>query len=241
MHRALWLADFSRPETWLGAHLDTVRGMMQQPGGVKRIWITEVGAPVNDNPDLNGFFGYPSTGVAVKGQTREANVSYMIKMYVLALSMGVEKVFWYNYRDWGSDVTAAEDHFGLVDYWGFPKPAYAAYAQLIQRLDGKQYNQKLNLMGGLIQAYEFVGEHEDCFVLWTYPESRQQVTLDSLRPGLTTEQVVSVTSAVGSPVALLGAELTVMGTPVFVVVRSADSGLRDDRIDRGRWRPNIRR
>jgi hypothetical protein len=86
-----------------------------------------------------------------------------------------------------------------------------------------------------------VGEHEDCFVLWTYPERRQQVMLDSLRPGLTPEQVVSVTTAVGSPVAPLGAELTVTGAPVFVVVRSSDSGSRDEKIERGRWRPIIRR
>ena len=223
LHPYRWRGDFPSPETWLADYLDTVRGMMRTRDVIRRIWFTEVGAPVRGNPDPKGFFGYPKSGVAVKGQTRDGNADYMIKMHVLALGAGVEKVFWYNYRDRGGDVAYVEDHFGLVDYWGYPKPAYAAYAQLIRLLEGKRFNRGFELAGG-IQAHEFVGEREDCYVLWTYPEGVQRMRLDWLGHGLGIERMVAATTAAGSPLALAGNELEVTGTPVFVVVRSPETG-----------------
>ncbi|MDP2999784.1 MAG: hypothetical protein Q8N47_20010 [Bryobacterales bacterium] len=217
LHPYRWRDDFPSPETWLGDYLNNVRRMMRRREEVRRIWITEVGAPVRGNPDPVGFFGYPQSGVAVKGQTRDANAAYLIKVHVLALSLGVEKLFWFNYRDRGADPTFVEDHFGLVDYWGYPKPAYAAYAQLIQRLDGKRFSRRFELPEG-VQVYEFTGELEDCFVMWSFPESSQRVMLDCLGPGIGTERVVSVTSAVGSPLAVAGTALTVTGMPVFAAV-----------------------
>ncbi len=53
---------------------------------------------------------------------------FLAQTYSLALASGVKKVFWYNYRDAGPERDMAESNFGLVDFRGFPKPAYAAYA-----------------------------------------------------------------------------------------------------------------
>jgi hypothetical protein len=109
-----------------------------------------------------------------------------------------------------------------VDYWGHPKPAYAAYAQLVRRLEGKRFSRRFELPQG-VQVYEFAGERENCFVMWAFPESRQRIMLDWLRPGIGPQRVVSVTSAVGSPLALSGAALTVTGMPVYVAVSNQGS------------------
>ena len=132
LHPYAW-PDFPSPEQWLPDFLARVRNAMAKNSRTLPIWFTEVGAPVRGNaPDR--FFGYPKKNVAIPGLTRQAAVSNLIKMHVVALQNGVEKIFWYNYRDRGESRARAEDHFGLVDYRGFPKPSYVAYVHLVDTL-----------------------------------------------------------------------------------------------------------
>ena len=90
------------------------------------IAITEVGWTTFDptrNPthDFVGF--YPP--VTFQDQAR-----YLVRMYLMARQVGAEFVCQYDFKDDGLRANHTEDNFGLLDYWGHPKPSYAAIAAM---------------------------------------------------------------------------------------------------------------
>ncbi len=221
LHPYRW-PDFPSPEDWLENHIVTVRALMQNAGFAMPIWFTEVGAPHHGNPDPNGFFGYrkgaPNES-RIQGTTREGNAFYLIKMHALAFSLGVEKVFWYNYRDRGPDIENPEHHFGLVDYWRHPKPSYCAYANLVRCLEGKRFHRRSRLPGD-VWLFEFRGASQDCFVLWAYPAAEREISLAALRPGLDPSQVIGLRDTVGGVLpAPAGDVLEVDEAPRFLIVK----------------------
>jgi hypothetical protein len=83
----------------------------------KRIWLTEFGAPTN------GAHG----SVSEERQAKMAEVAYALqKTYAWA-----GPLFWYTYRDGGTDPKVQEDWFGLIRHDGSHKPAYAAYKAVL--------------------------------------------------------------------------------------------------------------
>lgn len=213
LHPYKW-PDFPAPETWLAQLIDDTTAQMQAKGVTMPIWFTEVGAPHHGNP--GGFFGYPSSGNQVTGLTREREATYMMKLHVIALHKGVERLFWYNYVDKGSQLEYAEDHFGMVDYWKFPKAVYAAYHAMHSRLGGKTSSTHKQLAGG-VEVYTFTGAAEDCIVAWVYPPADQTVALTALRPGLTPAQVTDAVNTVGTPISVAGGNVALSKNPVLLV------------------------
>lgn len=133
LHPYKW-PDFPDPDTWLPGLIDQSRMILKANKLDMPIWFTEVGAPHHGNAP-GEFFGYPAKGKEVRGVGREEAMGYMAKIYAIALSKGVEKIFWYNYqdRDFGNEY--AENFFGMRDFWGYPRPVYSAYARLVMCLD----------------------------------------------------------------------------------------------------------
>ena len=218
LHPYAW-PDFPSPENWMKALLQNTNDLIRQNNIQSMpIWFTEAGAPHHGNYP-GAFFGYPATGDAVKGLSREESVNNMIKTHVLALHMGVEKVFWYNYQDQGKARNYAEDHFGIRDYWGYPKPVYVAYINLLMRLDGKSLIDARQLAGN-IRVYQFKDGVEDVLVAWSYPDSVQMVPFASLQAGLTRTNVSAVVDAVGTPLTIEGETIRVTGEPVFIMIRA---------------------
>ena len=217
LHPYAW-PDFPSPEKWMPEYLQNTKDLMKQ-NNIKGmpIWYTEVGAPHHGNhPDE--FFGYPKSGDEVKGLSREEAVNYMIKMHVLALHMGVEKVFWYNYKDHGNTRDHAEDHFGIRDYWGFPKPVYPAYFNLHSRLHGKNPVQVRQISGNLWIS-EFEGANENVLISWTYPVGVQVASLESLKSGLTPDEVLEIIDAVGMRLSLTGSTIRITGNPIYIITK----------------------
>ena len=90
------------------------------------IAITEVGwttfdATRNPTHDFVGF--YPP--VTYQNQAR-----YLVRMYLMARQFGTEFVCQYDFKDDGLKANHTEHNFGLLDYWGHPKPSYAAVAAM---------------------------------------------------------------------------------------------------------------
>lgn len=54
----------------------------------------------------------------------------MVKFHAIALSLGVEKVFWYNYQDRNFDRQDSEANFGMRTFDGYPVPTYPTLIQL---------------------------------------------------------------------------------------------------------------
>jgi hypothetical protein len=133
LHPYAW-PDFPPPAVWLTALIADTKQLMTHSGLDLDLWFTEMGAPVNAAPD-GDFFGYPASGDSVDGLTPAQTADFLAQAYALALASGVEKVFWYNYRDAGPERDMAESNFGLVDFWGYPKPAYAAFSTSARMLE----------------------------------------------------------------------------------------------------------
>jgi len=214
LHPYAW-PDFPPPEKWLPAYIDQVRALMKRYHATKPIWFTEIGAPVDGDP--GGFFGYPSNGVDDRGLSRREYADYMVKCNLLALQLGVEKIFWYHYRDWGSDPQFAEDHFGLVDFWGFPMPAYAAYSTMTRMLRGEQFRASDSSHGN-IRALRFEGAGHDLLVLWTYPAEIKSISLRQI--GIAPANVLGAVDLWGRPVALRNS-FTISGEPLYLKLRAA--------------------
>jgi len=213
LHPYAW-PDFPAPEKWIPLYLSRVHASMRKRDVEKPIWFTEIGAPINGNP--GGFFGYPANGVCDRGLTREEHAEYLVKCHLIAFESGVEKIFWYNYRDRGNSPEYAEDHFGMVDYQGFPKPAYAAYCNLARSLHGKRLTSRKSHPAGL-QEYRFAGPGGECIVAWSYPAAKRTVSAKSL--GIAPGSTVQLVDLMGKPIPIHNHEITLTDSPVYAIVQ----------------------
>lgn len=96
-------------------------------GATKPIWITEVGW---------------STALDLTTEAEQAH--YLVRSIALSLSVGVQKIFWYDFLNDGTAFIDKEQNFGLLrrpDAPGYytPKPAYTAYAVLMRLLAGRTF------------------------------------------------------------------------------------------------------
>ncbi|MBB6635049.1 hypothetical protein [Cohnella thailandensis] len=221
LHPYAW-PDFPSPETWLPDILDFTRSEMAKNGLDMPIWFTEVGAPHAGNAP-GEYFGYgdPATDTdhLVEGLSRMEEASYLNKVYTLGLEGGVEKIFWYNYKDRDQRRYYPEDHFGLLDYWGYPKPAYLAYVAARDQLDTKAAKGVAKF--GDVWLAKFDGEDEDTYILWTDPSATPQAhDLSSL---LLSDEITGVFNTLGTPLAIADtASYMVPYEPVFVNTAHAE-------------------
>jgi len=212
LHPYKW-PNFPPPEKWLKNFLSEASAQMKASGRELPIWVTEIGAPHRGNCPTC-FFGYPKDNNSVPGLSNQEMISYMIKFHVIAAQYGVKKVFWYNYKDRGSEREFAEDHFGLIDYWGYPKPAYLAYINLNQSLVDKVFTNVLRKND--IWAYEFDGDIEKVTVAWSFPAPLTKVTLEELGISALSDADIRVTNALGDPLKLEQNQVVLGQEPIFI-------------------------
>jgi polysaccharide biosynthesis protein PslG len=93
-----------------------LRGIMTSNGdAAKKIWITEFGAPTSGS----GAVSNAQQGTML----RDAFAIFKTKSWAGPL-------FWYSYQDTGTDTGDREQWFGMLNFSGVQKPAYAAYLAL---------------------------------------------------------------------------------------------------------------
>ncbi len=210
LHPYKW-PDFSSAEKWLPQYLNDIRNEMKEADRKLPIWFTEVGAPHHGNhPDH--FFGYPDFNEKVQGLSRSRSAAYMIKLHVVAFQQGVEKIFWYNYMDRESDREYAENHFGLVDFIGYPKPVYLAYVHLYSQLRGKTAA-GVRTIDEDVLVYTFENQTEKTMVVW----SRSPEVLKVAASDLSVVLKSVVTNAVGTPIQFEGDTISVSDFPIFII------------------------
>ena len=118
------------------------------------IRITEIGWPTNSREGSG----------SVSPQTQ---ADYLVRMYVLSLAAGVDRVFWREFRD--------EDQFGLVQLDFARKPSYAAYRTMTRLLEGAECEGRVGAPHG-VWAVAFRRHNHDILVCWV-PESTVEVEL----------------------------------------------------------------
>jgi hypothetical protein len=92
--------------------------------------------------------------------TEPAQADNLVRMMVVQLAAGVEKIFWYDFMNDGWEANNPEHNFGLIRNDRLPKPAVAAYANLISRLRGIRRLDRY-VIGGGAEAYVFVGQKSE--------------------------------------------------------------------------------
>ena len=168
----------------------------------KAWWFTELGwasSPVGED------FG---SGV---GDER-AQASYMVRQYVQTLSfngLNVDKIFWYNFHNDGTNAADPENNYGLVQSdWRTPKYTYTAYQRMTAHLTGATPQGRVEAGAG--PAYRFVRNGTVVDVVWGSG-------LATLATNATAAQAYDL---LGTPLAtsVAGGKITVQlsGAPVFV-------------------------
>lgn len=66
-----------------------------------------------------------------RGSTLAQQAKYLPRAYLIAMRLGVERVFWYEFQAPETDALDQESHFGIVHRDLAPKPAYLAYRTLV--------------------------------------------------------------------------------------------------------------
>ncbi|OPA73585.1 hypothetical protein BVG16_27630 [Paenibacillus selenitireducens] len=201
---ALSVHPYRYPQTPEGLieEIDRLNQLVRDHNDGKTIplWFSEVGWPTHLNP----------TGVDENTQA-----AYLIRTYVLSIAAGVEKVFWYNLMDSGTDKLNNEHNFGIIHNTGdalgsyTPKPAYVALATLTRQLaDANAVSQ--DVTDGLYH-YGFEKDNDRIHVLWSL--DKKDVTLNTQVP-------LTVTDMMGRKITYTPVQgkvyLTLTGEPLFV-------------------------
>ncbi len=148
-------------ETQLLRELRFHQELMKEYGYEKPIWLTEIGWSTDTGP---------------YGVTEQEQAQYLTRMYIQALSTGyVREVNWYDFQDDGPDSTNHEHRFGIVTLDLSPKPAYTAYAAMVDNLQTTHYVGQLDVGDG-VYVYVFARNGEPTIAVWSL--SSRQVSMD---------------------------------------------------------------
>lgn len=118
--------------------------------GLKRnLWVSEV--------------GWDSTSDREQ-EARQAQD--LVRAYAMALDAGMDRVFWYNFRNDGGEGPGGQiPWFGVINRDLTPRTSYAAYAAMVDRLQGLKPAGRANL-GAAVKAILFSGSSGATAVVW---------------------------------------------------------------------------
>ncbi|WBB61783.1 hypothetical protein O7599_04310 [Streptomyces sp. WMMC500] len=165
------------------------------------VWLTELGWPTPEG-----------------GTTRLAQADYLVRSQALALGGGVERFYWYDLLNDGTDPHDNEHNFGLLDWPSkgvttalAPKESYVAQSVTARQLAGRSFAGK-DPVAEPAYSYRFGTGRDTVRVMWAAPGPRP-ATLRAAGP-------VEVTDAYGRSTTLRPSggvvRLDLDGQPVFV-------------------------
>lgn len=188
------------------------------------IWITE--------------YGTSSRNDASVGYTEAEQAINLVRASVLArTNTRVERTFIYNLKEKGTDDTAMEDNFGILEYTGMKaKPAFLALSYMNSMLGGAKFESfeaEPAIMSRDLSAAKFrdISSGADIFVLWgnktaglssevsiVYDkEENEQAELDGKTIRLSSAGMAEAYDLYGGRINITGGKLTVGEEPVYVV------------------------
>lgn len=173
------------------------------------LWSGEVG--------FSSFTLAETTGAGFYTPHSELEQAQMlVRMMVVQLANGVEKIFWYDFRNDGWDPHNPEHNFGLIRHDGTPKPAVVAYANLAHRLTGAGWLGEYGIGGGADAYVCTTGETGDpLLIAWVRRGARTEpVPVASDVPVVAVTDIFGATQTVSVRGHSLRLELT--ESPVYV-------------------------
>jgi len=131
--------------------MEKLHSLLQRYGLNIPIWITEIGWPTH-----------------AKGVSEDVQAKMLVRTYIIAIgSKLVDKVFWYDFRDDGTDPADPEQNFGIIKRDFTPKKAYNAYRVMTQLLEGKVPQGKLDFWDDNLWGFSFKGGKNLTLALWS--------------------------------------------------------------------------
>lgn len=206
--------NFPMPDTWLLQTINEAKNLVQQYRPHLSLWITETGAP-NDALTIQ-------QSASVRRLDMKDGSSFLAKTITIALANDIKKVFWYNYHDKCTDISNIECQFGMIDYWGFPRAAYATFYTILKNIRDKTFKRKIETGNSNVYTYEFEANNgEKTLVSWSYPSTSSTLALSSL--GINSGDLVKeVLATEGSNVSLIqNSSITIPDYPIFINLKNA--------------------
>lgn len=210
------VTNFRDPEEgsqWMKTLIDYTRSKMIAANKIMPIQFTEMGAPHQNVFTPNT---YKDGNIVINGISRKKGARLTSKYNVYAQQLGVEKVDWYNYIDAGPNGADAEQNFGMVDYWGFPKPMYLAYYNCGLNLEGKEPAGIFGT-GSTVQFARFSGSTDDCLVVWA-PVGSAPINVPWSDLKIDRSQITGVTDTIGTPLSYTGSTIPVDECPIYITI-----------------------
>ncbi len=118
------------------------------------------------NSDLKGNLIVFTWAEYTESVPKETQAKLLPRTILIALSSGVEKVFWYNFRSMGTSPNAREHHFGIVERDLTPKPAFHAYRTLTEQCPPKSTRPILKRKGSLYLAAWTRPDGGNTYAVW---------------------------------------------------------------------------
>jgi len=139
------------------------RAMQAARAAGKVVWIDEGYAPAAPSPSQLDL---------------RTAADYLVRTYVCALAIGVERLAWYQFQDgvWFARRPNPEDleySFGMLYTDLSPKPAYVAYGAMTERLEGATCEGRLDLGAEDLYGVRFRRDGLAIDVLWSYREKHE--------------------------------------------------------------------
>ena len=119
--------------------------------GNKPIWLTEFGWPTDNKEGVN----------------EDIQAKYLTRIYLLSYQFSnVKKLFWYDLRNDGDDKGNRENNFGLINKDYTKKKSYYAYKNLINILEGSQFENANKKGENGVYDFSFVKGDSKIRVVW---------------------------------------------------------------------------
>lgn len=184
--------------------LKNFRQVIDRAGGHdKPIWITEMGWHSAIHSTI--FDGVPE----------DMQAANLVRASVLAISMGIEKIFPYTYVDGFEDLSVSEAHFGMMrpipnagpSQAYIPKPAYYAYKTLTKILSDKKSVIDLHTIRKL-QPYIYAYQFDNIIVAWTIDEDSHLLSLE--------QKPKSILNLYGENIVVENENIAISKLPIFI-------------------------
>lgn len=123
------------------------------------------------NSDLKGNIVVFTWMDAMESVSRKTQGKFLPRTYLIALSSGVDKLFWYSFRSMGGN-ESREHHFGIIERDLTPKPAYFAYKTLTEHCPPHSTRPVLSKKGEFYIASWNKPDGDKVYAIWCVQGSK---------------------------------------------------------------------
>lgn len=198
------LDGYSAPEH-IFAKTDKIKNILSKYNDTnKELMFTEVGWSTHNLPY--------SQEVVTEGVTKEQQANYVARCYIISAMLDIKNVFLYAFQDEGTNISRKEEMFGIVDWYGNPKPAYYSYYTLGKLLRDAKYVKAVDGMVHPNYGAVFYDEEKDMYLtaLWNASGTSTEVTINS------TDASMLRVDMYGNSDNISNGRITIGSSPVYI-------------------------